>query len=179
MAQSKTVSGMRATLLFILYPLVGDFLFIDTIIRDVYARRRIRLVFSLVGLAVVAISFAGSELLILITGVTGSSFPTTPLGVRYLVTVIATLIFLILFIDEGWGGRVSLDEQLDVPEARISLLMNDSREVFTTLNRILNAAQLRRHRRDHYDNSRLASYALTVLGEYLQTRVFSESVREK
>jgi hypothetical protein len=179
MAQSKTVSGMRATLLFILYPLVGEFLFIDTIIRDAYARRRIRLIFSLVGLAVVAISFAGSELLIFISEVTGSPFPTIPLGVRYFVTGIATLIFLILFIDEGWGGRVSLEEQIDVPEDRISLLMTDSREVFTTLNRILNAAQLRRHRHDHCDNSRLASYALTVLGEYLQTRVFSEPINEK
>lgn len=170
---------MRATLLFILYPLVGEFLFIDTIIRDAYARRRIRLIFSLVGLAVVAISFAGSELLIFISEVTGSPFPTIPLGVRYFVTGIATLIFLILFIDEGWGGRVSLEEQIDVPEDRISLLMTDSREVFTTLNRILNAAQLRRHRHDHCDNSRLASYALTVLGEYLQTRVFSEPINEK
>jgi hypothetical protein len=179
MAQSKALSGMRATFLFLLYPLVGEFLFIDTIIRDVYARRRIRLIFSLVGLATVAISFAASELIIYLAEQFGSSLPTMPIGVRYLVTGIAALIFLILFIDEGWGGRVSLQEQIDIPEDRISILMTDSREVFTTLNRILNAAQLRRHRLDHCDNSRLASYALTVLGEYLQARVFSDSTAEK
>ncbi len=175
MVQPKPVSGMRATLLFLLYPLIGEFLFIDTIIKDVYARRRIRVMFSLIGLAIVAISFSASEIIIFLSEVTGFPLTSLPLEMRYLITGLALMIFLILFVDEGWRGRISMEDQIDVPEDRISILMVDSRDIFTTLNRILNAAQLRRHRCGSCDNSRLASYALTVLGEYLQTRVFSES----
>ena len=164
---------MRATLLFLLYPLVGELLFIDTIIKDVYARRRIRAVFTLVGLAIVAISFSASELIIQIFGVP-ISFPLSSVPLRYTITGITALGFLILFLDEGRRGRISLKDQIDVPEDRVSLLVNDSRDTFITLNRILNAAQLRRHNCPHCENSRLASYALTVLGEYLQNRVFSE-----
>ena len=178
MAHPKPVSGMRATLLFLLYPLIGELLFIDTIIRDVYARRRIRAVFTLVGLAIVAISFAASELIIQIFGIP-ISFPLSSVLLRYTLTGMTALVFLVLFLDEGRRGRISLKDQIDVPEDRISLLVNDSRDTFITLNRILNAAQLRRHNCPHCENSRLASYALTVLGEYLQNRVFSESTTEK
>ena len=178
MAQPKPVSGMRATLLFLLYPLIGELLFIDTIIKDVYARRRIRAVFTLVGLAIVAISFAASELIIQIFGIS-ISFPLSSVSLRYTITGITALVFLILFLDEGRRGRISLKDQIDVPEDRVSLLVNDSRDTFITLNRILNAAQLRRHNCPHCENSRLASYALTVLGEYLQNRVFSESSNEE
>jgi hypothetical protein len=174
MGQPKPVSGMRATLLFLLYPLIGEFLFIDTIIKDRYTRRRIRAIFTLLGLAIVAISFAASELIILITiNYVPPPFLTTPM--RYIITATAALLFLILFIDEGRRGRISLKDQIDVPEDRVSLLINDSRDVFITLNRILNAAQLQRYRNPECENSRLASYALTVLSEYLQTRIFSES----
>lgn len=169
---------MRATLLFLLYPLVGELLFIDTIIKDTYARRRIRAVFTLVVLAIVAISFSASELILLITG-DSVSHPLFSVPIRYTIAGITALVFLILFIDEGRRGRISLKEQIDVPEDRISLLVDDSRDIFITLNRILNAAQLRRHNCPHCENSRLASYALTVLGEYLQTRVFFEISNEK
>lgn len=178
MVQPKPVSGMRATLLFLLYPLVGELFFIDTIIKDVYARRRIRAVFTLVGLAIVAISFAASELIIVIFGGSVTSLLLSPLF-RYMITGITALVFLILFLDEGRRGRISLKDQIDVPEDRVSLLVNDSRDTFITLNRILNAAQLRRHNCPHCENSRLASYALTVLGEYLQNRVFSEPPNEE
>lgn len=177
MGQPKPVSGMRATLLFLLYPLVGELLFIDTIIKDVYARRRIRVIFTLVGLAAVAISFSASEILIFLAEFSGVQGPAFPIEIRYSVTGVAAVVFLILFIDEGSRGRVSMEEQIEVHEDRISLLMIDSRDIFNTLNRIINTAQLQRHRCEHCDNSRLASYALTVLGEYLQTRVFSESDR--
>jgi hypothetical protein len=178
MEQSKPISGMRATLLFLLYPLIGELLFIDTVIKDTYTRRRIRAIFTLVGLAIVAISFSASELILLIAGDSASqTFLSIP--VRYAITGIAALVFLILFIDEGRRGRISLKEKIDVPEDRISLLVNDSRDVFITLNRILNAAQLRRHHCPQCENSRLASYALTVLSEYLQTRVFSEVSNKK
>jgi hypothetical protein len=178
MVQSKPVSGMRATLLFLLYPLIGELLFIDTIIKDVYARRRIRAVFTLVGLAIVAISFAASELFIAIFSVPITG-PLLSVPLRYLITGSSALMFLVLFLDEGRRGRISLKDQIDVPEDRVSLLIDDSRDTFITLNRILNAAQLRRHNCPHCENSRLASYALTVLGEYLQNRVFSESSNEK
>ncbi len=178
MGQHKPVSRMRATLLFLLYPLIGEFLFIDTIIKDVYARRRIRAVFTLVGLAIVAISFSASELLL---GLADISFthPILSVPVRYTITGLMALVFLVLFLDEGRRGRISLKEKIDVPEDRISLLVNDSRDIHVTLNRILNAAQLRRHNCPQCENSRLASYALTVLSEYLQTRVFSEVLDEK
>lgn len=178
MNQPKPVSGMRATLLFLLYPLVGELLFIDTIIKDVYTRRRIRAVFTLVGLSIVAISFSASELIIFISG-DAVPYPFSSVTFRYMITGVMALVFLILFIDEGKRGRISLQEKIHVPEDRISLLVNDSRDIFITLNRILNAAQLRRHNYPQHENSRLASYALTVLGEYLQTRVFSENADEK
>lgn len=178
MDQLKPVSGMRATLLFLLYPLIGEFLFIDTIIKDKYTRRRIRAIFTLLGLAIVSISFAGSELLILIT-VNYVPPPFLSVPMRYTITATAAILFLILFIDEGRRGRISLKEQIDVPEDRISLLVNNSRDVFITLNRILNAAQLQRYRNPECENSRLASYALTVLSEYLQTRIFSEPTDSK
>ncbi len=178
MGQPKSVSGMRATLLFLLYPLVGELLFIDTIIKDVYARRRIRVVFSLIGLAIVAISFSASEILMFLGEIAGVA-PPLPVFMRYSINGLAALVFLILFMDEGRRGRVSMEDQIEVPEDRISLLMYDSRDIFLTLNRILNAAQLRRHRCSHCDNSRFASYALTVLGEYLQTRVFSDVTTKK
>jgi len=173
MDQPKPVSGFRATLLFLLYPLIGELLFIDTIIRDKYTRRRIRAVFTLLGLSIVAISFSASELIFFIAGDT-VSHQLLSVPIRYTITGVAALGFLILFIEEGRRGRISLKEQIDVPEDRISLLVSDSRDIFITLNRILNAAQLRRHNCPQCENSRLASYALTVLSEYLQTRVFSE-----
>ena len=82
MGQPKPVSGMRATLLFLLYPLVGELLFIDTIIKDVYARRRIRVIFTLVGLGGSAISFSASELLIFLAEFTGAQGPRFPIEIR-------------------------------------------------------------------------------------------------
>ncbi|MFX1491502.1 MAG: hypothetical protein ACFFBU_04530 [Promethearchaeota archaeon] len=178
MAKPKPVSGMLAALLFLLYPLVGEFLFIDTIINDIYTRRRIRVMFTLVGLAIIVISFSGSELIIFLSNQTGFPLPANPVEMRYLITGVAAIGFLILFFDEGWRGRVSFEKQIDIPEDRISIFMNDSREIFTTLNRILDAAQLRRHKYSQCDNSRLASYAVTVLSEYLQTRVFSGNTND-
>ncbi|MFW9830184.1 MAG: hypothetical protein ACFFD8_00150 [Candidatus Thorarchaeota archaeon] len=175
MGQPKTAPGMRGTLLFLLYPLVGEILFLDTIIRDVYARRRIRVIFTLIWLAVIAIGFSASELIILLAELNGLPIPAFPLEIRYLATGVMLLVFLFLFINEGSRRPVSMEEQIEIHEDRISLFMTDSRDTFTTLNRILNAAQLRRHRSEQSDNSRLASYALTVLSEYLHTRVFSES----
>lgn len=178
MAQHKPVQGMRATLLFLLYPIVGEFLFIDTIIKDVYVRRRIRAVFTLVGLAIVAICFSASELLLQLADIS-FTHPILSVPIRYMITGIMALFFLVLFLDEGRRGRISLNEEIAVPEDRISLLVNDSRDIHITLNRILNAAQLRRHYCPECENSRLASYALTVLSEYLQTRVFSETLDER
>ncbi|MFX1509845.1 MAG: hypothetical protein ACFFBR_06020 [Promethearchaeota archaeon] len=177
MGQSKPTSGMRATLLFLLYPLVGELLFIDTVIKDVYTRRRIRAVFTLMGLATVAISFAASELILYIADIS-FSHPILTIPVRYIIAGSMGLLFLVMFLDEGRRGRISLKEQIDVPEDRISLLIDDSRDIFITLNRILNAAQLRRHNCPQCENSRLASYALTVLGEYLQARVFTDTSDE-
>lgn len=175
MAQTKPLPRVLSTLLFLLYPLVGEFLFLDTIIKDVFARKRIRILFSLVGLGVIAIWFSASELLILqISLFDPLLFHTIPVEIRYSVTAVAALIFIILFIDEGWGDRVSLEEQIEIPEDRVSIQLTDPREIFTTLNRILSAAQMRRRQSPHSDNTRLARYALTLLGEYLQTRVFSQ-----
>lgn len=168
MASSKKVSGTRATFLFLLLPLLSEFLFLDTIINDVYARRRIRVVFSLFLLALIAITFSASELLFAL----GLHVRVIPLEVSYPIVGVLTLFAFLLFCSEGWTGRVSLEEQIVVAEDRVSLSVLNPREVFITLNRILNAAQFRRYRYHHSDNSRLASYALTLLGEYLQTKVF-------
>ncbi|MFX0169335.1 MAG: hypothetical protein ACFE89_08300 [Candidatus Hodarchaeota archaeon] len=175
MGQSKPVSGMLSTLLFLLYPLIGELLFLDTIIKDVYARQRIRIIFALVGLGVVAIWFSASELLILQAGLLNPSASLAiPIEIRYSLVAFVVLLFLGLLIYEGWGGQVSLEEQIEIPEDRISIQLKDPKEIFTTLNRILQAAQYRRWQSPHSDNSRLAKYALTLLGEYLQTRIFSE-----
>jgi len=175
MAQPKPLPGLLSTLLFLLYPLVGELLFLDTIIKDVYARKRIRVLFSLVGLGVIAIWFSASELLILLLSISNPQpFHAIPVEIRYSVTAVAALVFIVLFIDEGWGDRVSLEEQIEIPEDRVSIQLTDPREIFTTLNRILSAAQMRRRQSPHSDNTRLAQYALTLLSEYLQTRVFSQ-----
>jgi hypothetical protein len=180
MDQPKSVSGVLSTLLFLLYPLIGEFLFLDTIIKDVHARQRIRVLFSLVGLGIIAIGFCASELLILQTMIVGpSSLPVIPVEVRYTISALSALIFIVLFIYEGWGDRVSLKEQIEIPEDRVSIQLTDPREIFTTLNLILSAAQLRRRQNPRSDNTRLAKYALTLLSEYLQTRVFSESRRKE
>ena len=179
MDQPKPVSGVLSTLLFLLYPLIGELLFLDTIIKDVYARRRIRVVFSLVGLGVIAIGFSASELLILQTILFSSSLPVIPIEIRYSVTALASLVFIVLFIGEGWGDQVSLQDQIEIPEDGVSIQLTDPKEIFTTLNRILSAAQLRRRQSPHSDNTRLAKYALTLLREYLHTRVFSEFRREE
>lgn len=175
MAQEKPVSGMLSTLLFLLYPLIGEFLFLDTIINDVYARKRIRVLFSLIGLGVIAIWFSASELLLLLISLSSPlTYPVVPVEIRYIVTAVAALVFIALFIGEGWGDRVSLEEQIEIPEDRVSIQLNDPREIFTTLNRILSAAQMRRRQSPQSDNARLAKYALTLLSEYLHTRVFSQ-----
>jgi hypothetical protein len=175
MAQSKSVPRVLSTLLFLLYPLIGELLFLDTIIKDVYARKRIRVLFSLVGLGVIAIWFSASELLIIMMSLTSTLFFSIPVEVRYFVTALTVLLFIILFIGEGWGDRVSLKEEIEIPEDRVSIQLDDPREIFTTLNRILSAAQIRRRQSPQSDNTRLAKYALTLLSEYLQTRVFSQS----
>ena len=180
MDQSRSVPGVLSTLLFLLYPLIGELLFLDTIIKDVYARKRIRVLFSLVGLGVIAIWFSASELLILqISLLSFPSFPAVPVEIRYFVTAVAALLFIVLFISEGWGDQVSLKEQIEIPEDRVSIQLSDPKEIFTTLNRILSAAQFRRRQSPRSDNTRLAKYALTLLSEYLQTRVFSQYRREE
>jgi hypothetical protein len=179
MAESRPVPGVLSTLLFLLYPLIGELLFLDTIIKDVYARKRIRVLFSLVGLGVIAIWFSSSELLILLISLSSPlTYPAVPVEIRYLITAIAALVFLALFIGEGWGDKVSLEEQIEIPEDHVSIQLSDPREIFTTLNRILSAAQMRRRQSPESDNTRLAKYALTLLSEYLQTRVFSQTRHE-
>lgn len=173
MALPRFASGMRATLLFILFPLVGELLFIDTIIRDYHARRRIRVMFSLIFLGIIAISFAASELSIFIFLSSDLKSILLPIEIRYAIAGLSALLFFTLFCIESWRGRISLREKIVVIEDRISLLVSDPRDVFTTLNRILNAAQFRRYQHEHCDNSRLANYALTVLSEYLHAKVFS------
>lgn len=172
---SEITSGMRATLLFLLYPIIGELLFIDTIIKDYYTRRRIRVIFTLIFLGIIAITFAASELNIYLFLSPSEQMLLLPIEIRYAITGFAALLFFVLFSIEIWQGQVSLQEQIAVPEDRISLLVYDPRDVFTTLNRIINAAQYRRRRYEHCDNSRLANYALTVLSEYLQARVFHSS----
>lgn len=175
MARSKKISSTRSTLLFLLFPLLSEFLFLDAIINDVYARRRIRIVFSIFLLALIAISFAASELLFAL----GLHTRVIPLEVSYPIVGLLTLFVFLLFCSEGWTGRVSFEEQIFVTEDRVSLSVLNPREVFITLRRILNAAQFRRYRYHQIDNSRLASYALTLLGEYLQKKVFPSTKAAK
>lgn len=159
----------RATLLFLLLPLIGELLFIDSIINDAYTRRRIRIVFSMVCLSLIAIGFSAWEIPILL----GVQQRIIPIAISYPIMGVAALVTFLLFSIEGWAGKVSLEEQIVVTEDRVSLLLSNPREVFITLNRILNAAQLRRYRHTQCDNSRLARYALVVLGEYLRAKVLS------
>jgi len=164
MIGSDALHRIRAVLLFLLFPLFGEVLFIGTVVDDAYARRRIRVVFALFSLAVVAVGFSASELLLRIRGV------TLPIGVYALIGLASTIPFL-LFLAEVWGRKVSLDGEFVVPEDRVSLSLSSPREVLMTLNRVLNAAQQRRCRSRNCDNSRLAGYALALLSEYLRSRI--------
>lgn len=163
MADSNSFPRFRATLLFLLFPLLGELLFIDMIIQDVHARRRIRVMFSIFCLAFIAIWFSAMEILF--------SEVDERVKVSYPLVGFAALIMFLLFSAEGWTGKVSLEEQIVVPEDRVSLSISNPRDVFITLHRILNAAQLRRYRYDRCDNSRLAKYALAILSEYLRMKV--------
>jgi len=164
MIGSDTLRRIRAVLLFLLFPLLGELLFISTVVDDAYARRRIRVVFALFSLAVVAIGFSASELLLLIQG------GTLPIRVYALIGLASAIPFLLLLV-EVWGRKVSLDGEFVVPEDRVSLSLSSPREVLMTLNRVLNAAQQRRCRSRNCDNSRLASYALALLSEYLRSKI--------
>jgi hypothetical protein len=166
MSTSKAFPRIRAVLLFILLPLIGDLLFIDTIIKDTYVRRRIRVIFSLCLLAVIAIGFSTLELQFVL----GAQEAVFPIEVMYTVTSLSALIAFILFCIEGWEGKVSLDEKVLVIEDKVSLVSRDYHDVFVTLTITLNVIQLRRCRSNQCDNSRLASFALAVLGEYLRKR---------
>jgi len=163
MANPSSFPRFRATLLFLLFPLLGELLFIDMIVQDVYARRRIRVMFSIFCLALIAIWFSAVEIL----------FPGVEARVNFSFPLIgiAAIIMFLLFSTEGWTGKLSLKEQIVVPEDRISLLISHPRDVFITLHRILNAAQLRRYRYNRCDNSRLAKYALAILSEYLRVKL--------
>jgi hypothetical protein len=121
-------------------------------------------VFGLFSLAVVAIAFSASELLLRIQG------ETLPIRVYVLVGLASAIPFL-LFLAEVWNRKVSLSGEFVVPEDRVSLSLSSPREVLMTLNRVLNAAQQRRCRSRNCDNSRLASYALALLSEYLRSRI--------
>jgi hypothetical protein len=63
---SDTLHRIRALLLFLLFPVLGEPLFISAIVNDAYARRRIRVVFGLFGLAITGIAFSASESLLYI-----------------------------------------------------------------------------------------------------------------
>lgn len=175
MEQNIQVKKVRSTLLFLLFPLFSEILFINTIIRDAYARRRIRIMVSLFSLVLLTLAFSVSELFYSLE----LQSRIIPLEISYLLTGCFALILLLLFISEGWTGKVSLEEQIMVKEDRISLSLANPRDVFITLHRILNAAQYRRYRYDSSDNSRLASYALTVLSEYLKMRMFPSTMETK
>jgi uncharacterized membrane protein YuzA (DUF378 family) len=163
MANTNSFPHIRATLLFLLFPLLGELLFLDMIIQDVYARRRIRIMFSIFCLALIAIWFSALEILF--------SEVEIRVNISYPLVGLAGLIMFILFSIEGWTGKVSLKEQIVVPEDRVSLSISNPQDVFVTLHRILNAAQLRRYKYNRCDNSRLAKYALAILSEYLRTKV--------
>jgi hypothetical protein len=131
--------------------------------------------FSLFSLALIALGFSASELFYSL----GLQSRILPIEISYLLTGCFALIIILLFISEGWTGRVSLEEQIMVKEDRISLSLANPRDIFITLHRILNAAQYRRYRYDSSDNTRLANYALTVLSEYLKTRMFSSATETR
>ena len=175
MENISQVPKVRSTLLFLLFPLLGELLFIDTTIKDVYARRRIRIMFSLFALAIGAIAFYISEIIIKDLVAFGVAVVIIPPEFRYAITGLVVLSIFILFCIEVWPGRVSLEDQIVVAEDQVSLLLFNPQSVFITLNRILNAIQLRRHQLNHCDNSRLAGYALAVLSEYLRWKLFSPS----
>ncbi len=160
---SETLRGIRAMLVFLLFPLVVELLFLSAVVDDAYARRRIRVVFALSSLAVVAIAFAASELLLLIQR------GTEPIGTYALIGFASAASFL-LFLGEVWGRKVSLEGELVTPENRVSLRLSSPHEVLMTLNRILNVAQTRRCQSRVCDNSRLASYAWALISEYLRSR---------
>jgi hypothetical protein len=164
MIGSDTLRRIRAVLLFLLFPLFGELLFVSAVLDDVYARRRIRVAFALSCLAVVALGFSVSELLLRIQG---GALPIR----MYALTGLASAVPFLLFVAEVWGQKVSLEGELVVPENRVTLSLSSPREVLTTLNRVLNAAQLRRCRSRNCDNSRLASYAWALLSEYLRSKV--------
>lgn len=160
---SDTWRGIRAMLVFLLFPLVAELLFISAVVDDHHARRRIRVVFAVFSLAVIAIGFAASELLLRIQGA------IEPMGIYALIGLASGIAFL-LFLSEVWGRTVSLEGDLVTPENGVSLSLSSPREVLMTLNRILNAAQMRRCQSSGCDNSRLASYAWVLVSEYLRSR---------
>lgn len=161
---SDTLRHIRAVLVFLLFPLLGELLFISTVVDDAYARRRIRVVFALFSLAVVAIGFSAWELLLRI------QWDTLPIGMYALIGLASAIPFL-LFLTEVWGRKVSLEGEFVAPEDRVSLSLSSPREVLMTLNRVLNAAQQRRCQSRDCDNSRLASYASALLSEYLRSKI--------
>lgn len=162
---SDVFRRVRVLLLLLLLPLLGELFFMDAVVEDAYARRRIRVVFSLLSLAVVGTGFSASELLL--NGQGG----TLPIGMYALIGLASAIPFL-LFLVEVWGQKASLEGEFQTPENRVSLRLSDPREVLMTLNRVLNVAQQRRCKSRNWDNSRLASYALALLGEYLRSKIF-------
>jgi hypothetical protein len=169
MSASKAFPRIRALLLFILLPLVGELLFIDSIIKDAYARRRIRVIFSLCFLSIAAIVFSTLEL----QYVLGAQQRALPKEIGYVFTFSVALVAFILFCIEGWEGKVSLDEKVLSTEEKVSLTSHDHHNVFVTLAKTLQAIQLRRYRSSECDNTRLARFAWAVLSEYLRIRVLA------
>ena len=169
MSTSKAFPRIRALLLFILLPLIGELLFIDTIIKDAYARRRIRVIFSLCLLSIVAIVFSTLELQYAL----GAQNPTLPKEIGNALTLLVVLAAFILFCTAGWQGKVALDDKVLSAEDKVSLTSHDYHDVFVTLAKTLFIIQLRRYRSNECDNTRLASYAWAVLSEYLRIRILS------
>jgi len=163
MLASDTVSRIRALLLFLLFPLVGEVLFISAIIDDAYVRQRIRVLFPVFSLAVVAFGFSAAEFLLPAQGV------VLPSGMYALIGLVSAILFF-LFLTEVWGRKVSLRGELLTPNDQVSLDLSGPHKVLMTLNRVLNAAQERKCECRSCDNSRLASYALALLTEYLRSR---------
>jgi hypothetical protein len=159
-----TLRSVRAVLLFLLFPLLGGLFFLGVVVGDAYARRRIRVMFALFTLAMVAIGFSASELVLRAQG------GALPIEV-YALTGLASVVPFLLFLAEAWGGKVSLEGEPTGLEDRVLLSLSSPREVLMTLNEVLNAAQLRRCRCSSCDNSRLASYALAILSEYLRSKI--------
>jgi hypothetical protein len=161
---SDTLYRIRALLLFVLLPVLGEPLFIRAVLNDASARQRIRVVFGLFALASMGVGFAASELLL---GIQGSAFPAS----MHALVGLASAILFLLFVAEVWGQKVSLEGEFVAPDNRVSLDLSSPREVLMTLNRVLNAAQKRRCESRSCDNSRLASYAAALLAEYLRSRM--------